>query len=95
MAGDPTCENGGIEVKVKFTLHMENLTVASPAKQHGERHIDRVTISWINDVTEAEVLSTSGKWISTQNFLTQRMTDLKQVGESSLTIEPMEELTKN
>jgi hypothetical protein len=84
---------GGIEVKVKFTLHMENLTVASPEQQHGEEHIDRLTISWINDLTEEEVLSMSGKWISTQNFLTERMTDLKKVGESSLTIEPMEELT--
>lgn len=72
---------------------MENLTVASPKQQRGEERIDRLTISWINDVTEEEVLSMSGKWIGTQNFLTQRMTDLKKVGESSLTIEPVEELT--
>jgi hypothetical protein len=82
-------------VKVKFTLHMEDLTVMSPAKKHGDQHIDRLTISWVNDVSEEEVLSMSGKWISTQNFLTQRMTDLKKVGESSLTIEPVEELTKD
>lgn len=80
-------------MKVKFTLHMENLTVASPGQQHGEDHIDRLTISWINDLTEEQILSMSGKWISTQNFLRQRMTDLKKVGESSLTIEPIEELT--
>jgi len=80
-------------VKIKFTLHMENLTVSSPKQPHREEHIDRLTISWINDATEDEVLSMSGKWISAKNFLTQRMTDLKNVGESSLTIEPVEELT--
>ena len=35
----------------------------------------------------------SGQWISSKDFLTQKMTDLKTVGESSLTIEPVEELT--
>ena len=80
-------------MKIKFTLHMENLTISSPIEQIGEEHIDRLTISWINDATEEEVLSMSGKWISAKNFLTQRLTDLKKVGESSLTIEPVEELT--
>lgn len=75
-------------MKVKFTLNMENLTV-------DENHIDRLSISWINDVTEEEVLSMSGQWISTQNFLTQRMVGLKKVGESSLTIEPIEEPSPN
>jgi hypothetical protein len=74
---------------------MENLTVESPKQQRGEEHIDRLTISWINDVTEEQVLTMSGKWISTKDFLTQKMTDLKKVGESSLTIEPVEELTTN
>lgn len=73
-------------VKVKFTLNMENLMV-------NETHIDRLTIAWINEVTEDEVLSMSGQWIGTQNLLTQRMIGLKKVGESSLTIEPMEEPT--
>ena len=58
-----------------------------------EKHIDRICISWINEVTEEEVLSMSGQWISTQNLLTQRMIGLKKVGESSLTIEPIEEVT--
>jgi hypothetical protein len=71
-------------VKVKFTLNMENLVV-------NENHIDRLCISWINEVTEEEVLSMSGQWISSPNFLTQRMIGLKKVGESSLTIEPVEE----
>jgi hypothetical protein len=63
---------------------MENLTV-------DEKHIDRLSITWVNDVTEEEVLSMSGQWISTQNLLTQRMIGLRKVGESSLTIEPIEE----
>jgi hypothetical protein len=75
-------------VKVKFTLNMENLTV-------DEKHIDRLYISWVNDVTEEEVLSMSGQWISAQNLLTQRMVGLKKVGESSLTIEPIEEPSPN
>ena len=72
---------------------MENLTVDSPKQPHGEEHIDRLTVSWISNVTEDQVVSMSGKWISSKDFLTQRMTDLKKVGESSLTIEPVEELT--
>ncbi len=83
----------GVDVKVRFTLHMENLSVKSSQRHGGEEHIDRLTISWISDVTEEEVLSMSGKWISTKDFLTKKMTDLKKVGESSLTIEPVEELT--
>jgi len=67
---------------------MENLTV-------DEKHIDRLSISWVNDVTEEEVLSMSGQWIGTQNLLTQRMVGLKRVGESSLTIEPIEEPSPN
>jgi hypothetical protein len=83
----------GAKVKVKFTLHMENITVASRRQGSDEKQIDRLTISWISDATEEEVLSMSGKWISSKDFLTQRLTDLKKVGESSLTIEPVEEMT--
>jgi hypothetical protein len=79
-------------VKVKFTLNMENLTVASHQQNQKEEQIDRLIISWISEVSEEEVLNMSGKWIGTKDFLTQRMTDLKKVGESSLTIEPVEEM---
>lgn len=79
-------------MKVKFTLNMENLTVASRKQNQEEEQIDRLVISWISEVSEEEVLNMSGKWIGTRDFLTQRMTDLKKVGESSLTIEPVEEL---
>ena len=79
-------------MKVKFTLNMENLTVVSFKENEREKEIDRLTISWISDISEEEVLNMSGKWIGTKDFLTQRMTDLKKVGESSLTIEPVEEM---
>ncbi len=79
-------------MKVKFTLNMENLTVASFKENESEKEIDRLTISWISDISEEEVLNMSGRWIGTKDFLSQRMTDLKKVGESSLTIEPVEEM---
>lgn len=71
---------------------MENLTVASLKQNQEEEQIDRLIISWISEVSEEEVLNMSGRWIGTKDFLTQRMTDLKKVGESSLTIEPVEEM---
>jgi hypothetical protein len=71
---------------------MENLTVASRQQNQEEEQIDRLIISWISEVSEEEVLNMSGRWIGTKDFLTQRMTDLKKVGESSLTIEPVEEM---
>ena len=84
-------------MKVKFTLNMENLTVSENRSTSGgnEKHIDRLCLSWVNEVTEEELLSMSGQWISTQNLLTQRMIGLKKVGESSLTIEPIEEPQPN
>jgi len=71
-------------MKVKFTLAMDDLTV-------DDRHYDSVTIDWVSDVAQEEVLKMSQRWISTQNFLTRRMIGLQRVGESSLTIEPIEE----
>jgi hypothetical protein len=79
-------------VKVKFTLNMENLTISTHKQDQKEEQIDRLIISWISDISEEEVLNMSGRWIGTKDFLTQRMTDLKKVGESSLTIEPVEEM---
>ncbi len=71
-------------MQVKFTLTMENLTVDG-------REIDSVVMDWVSDVEYEEVLNISHNWISSQNFLTQRMTGLSRVGESSLTIEPIED----
>jgi hypothetical protein len=71
-------------MKMKFTLTMEDLLVEG-AK------IDNMVIDWIEDVTQAEVLEMSHLWITSKNFLTERMVGLRKVGESSLTIEPVED----
>lgn len=71
-------------MKTRFTLSMEDLLV------DGTR-INNMIIDWIEDVTQQEVLEMSHQWITSKNFLTERMIGLKKVGESSLTIEPVEE----
>ena len=71
-------------MKVKFVLTMDDLVV-------GEHSIDRLILNWETDLDQAEILELSHKWITSRNFLTQRMVGLTQVGESSLTIEPLEE----
>jgi hypothetical protein len=72
-------------MQVKFTLTMEKAVVDG-------RDIDTIIMDWISDVEYDEVLSISHNWISSQNFLTQRMSGLSRVGESSLTIEPLDDL---
>jgi len=69
---------------MRFTLTMDDLLV------NGTK-IDNMIIDWIDDVSQEEVLEMSQLWITSQNFLTERMVGLKRVGESSLTIEPVEE----
>jgi hypothetical protein len=66
---------------VKFVLTMEDLRV-------DDRQIDSLEFDWTGDLTQEEILSLSQKWITSQNFLTERMIGLDRVGESSLTIEP-------
>ncbi len=71
------------KMKVKFTLSMDDLMVSG-------KHYDQVVLDWEEDMVEEEVLALSQSWISTQNFLINRMNGLSRVGESSLTIEPLE-----
>lgn len=71
-------------MKMKFTLTMEDLLV-------NDAQIDNMVIDWIEDVSQSEVLEMSHQWITSKNFLTERMVGLRKVGESSLTIEPVEE----
>ena len=52
--------------------------------------VDQLTLEWIGPATPQEVLFMSQKWLSDQNFLTERLGDVKKVGESSFTIEPLE-----
>lgn len=71
-------------MRMRFTLSMEDLVVE-------EKQIDNMILDWVEDVSQERVLEISQQWISSQTFLTERMTGLNKVGESSLTIEPMEE----
>ncbi|OQX92384.1 MAG: hypothetical protein B6D58_03285 [candidate division Zixibacteria bacterium 4484_95] len=71
-------------MKMRFTLSMDDLLV------NGIK-ISNMIIDWVEDVSQQEVLEMSHKWITSKNFLTERMTGLKRVGESSLTIEPIDE----
>ncbi|MCP4583140.1 MAG: hypothetical protein GY839_16150 [candidate division Zixibacteria bacterium] len=70
-------------MKMRFTLTMEDLVVE-------EARVDNMIIDWVEDVSQAEVLEMSHQWITSKNFLTERMIGLTKVGESSLTIEPVE-----
>lgn len=73
-------------MKVKFVLLMDDLTI-------DDRCIDQVIIDWECDMEHEDILRLSHEWISSQNFLTQRMVGLERVGESSLTIEPLDDGT--
>ncbi|EQB62994.1 MAG: hypothetical protein RBG1_1C00001G0573 [candidate division Zixibacteria bacterium RBG-1] len=71
-------------MKIKFSLSLKNIVV-------DETYIDHLIFDWEEEATPEEVLRMSEKWITTRNFLTTRMSGLKKVGESSFTIEPVEE----
>ncbi len=71
-------------MKMKFTLNMEDLIVEG-------NEIDNMIVDWVEEVTQERVLEISNMWISSQTFLTEKMVGLTRVGESSLTIEPVEE----
>lgn len=70
-------------MKVRYILTMEDLVV------HGE-HINSLTMDWQDTATREQVMGFSQKWITSRNFLTSRMNGLSEVGESSLTIEPVD-----
>lgn len=70
-------------MNVKLTLTLRDALV-------NNRWVDLIALEWTTRATPEEVLEMSQKWITTQNFLTQRMSGVKRVGESSFTIEPLE-----
>ncbi len=72
-------------MKIKFTLNMKNLLLE-------EKMINELVLSWVSDLSQDEVLSLSQRWVSDKDFLNQQMIGLQKVGESSLTIEPLEEV---
>jgi len=55
-----------------------------------DKLIDNMILDWTEDVSQEKVLEISHQWISSQTFLTEKMVGLNKVGESSLTIEPIE-----
>jgi hypothetical protein len=73
----------GRTMKVRYILTMDNLQVS------GE-HVDSLIVDWEDESTHDEIMHLSQKWITSRNFLTDRMNGLTEVGESSLTIEPIE-----
>jgi len=79
-------------MKVKFTLNMSNLLMSENGSVGNEKHINRITLAWTSDLSEEEILCISNHWLKDQSFLTRRMVGLEKVGESSLTIEPLEEI---
>ncbi len=74
-------------MKVKFVLTMEDVVV-------GDQTIDQVILDWESDLEQDEILKLSHEWITSRNFLTNRMEGLSRVGESSLTIEPLDEVAQ-
>ena len=70
---------------VRFVITMEDIIV-------NDQSIDGLIISWQQSVCQIKILELSHQWITSQNFLTSRMIGLQKVGESSLTIEPMEDI---
>ena len=72
-------------MKVKFVLTMDDLVV-------NDQTIEQVVLDWESEVEQDEILELSHRWITSRNFLTTRMVGLTRVGESSLTIEPLDEI---
>ncbi len=71
-------------MKVKFVLTMDDLVV-------DDQSINQVVLDWESEMEQTEILEISHQWITSKNFLIQRMVGLSRVGESSLTIEPLDE----
>lgn len=72
-------------MKVKFVLTMDDLVVDN-------QEIDQVILDWQTEMDQTQILEVSHMWITSKNFLTTRMIGLTRVGESSLTIEPLDEI---
>ena len=92
VCGFPLTKGEAPYMKVKFTLNMANLVISENESVGNDRQINRITFSWVSDLPQEEILSMSREWLKDKNFLTSRMEGLKKVGESSLTIEPLEEI---
>ena len=77
-------------MNVKFVLVMDYVV----AELHGKKFIaDQLILEWEEEMKQERVLKIANEWITSKDPLTQRMVGLSRVGESSLTIEPVEVAT--
>lgn len=67
----------------EFVLIMDDLIVCGT-------QVDQCIFSWQQELPESQVTTYSLEWLNSHNYLTSRMVGLERVGESSLTIEPIE-----
>ena len=72
---------------VQFVLTMDDAVVYGTLYDH-------IIIRWVSELDQDEIMDISHQWITTKNFLTHWMVGLTQIGESSLTIEPLDEEIK-
>lgn len=70
---------------VGFALTMKDLVV------HGQT-FDQVRFVWYAEHGQNELLRISHRWMTEEYLLTSSMIGLEKVGESSLTIEPQEDV---
>jgi hypothetical protein len=71
-------------MQVRFTLALKNVLLV-------DRHVDEISLEWTSEASPQDVLEMSQEWITSHNFLAQRLAGVKRVGNSSFTIEPLEE----
>ena len=77
-------------MNVKFVLVMDYVVV----EIHGQKFVaDQLILEWEAEMSQKKVLQIAKQCIISKDFLTQRMVGLNRVGESSLTIEPVEVAT--
>jgi len=74
-------------MNVKFVLAMDSVVV----EIHGQKFVfDQLILEWEEEMKEKKVLELTRKYLTSKNFLPQRLVGLSRVGDSSLTIEPAE-----
>lgn len=75
----------GSTMKVRFVLFMEDFVVAG-------KHYDIVSFDWQQDVPPEIVMVLSDKWIASNQYLLESITDLESLNFSYFMVEPLEEL---
>ena len=68
--------------EIQFELTMNNAVVNG-------KSIDQIIIQWPEELTAEELLDISLRWMAAKYFLVNRMEGLQKVGDSSLSIQPI------